>query len=289
METRRLPASGAGPSEERLILGSEGIFGFITQAWVRLQKNPRFKQTRTFEFSDYAAGVEASRLLSQSGLNPSNCRLVDRVEAYAMGLGTGAGPVLILGFESSCHPVEDLIDKALVLIDGCAGTLLDGTGSDGSDSAEAWKQSFLQAPYLRDHFAQRGIVAETFETAITWDRFHAFHQRLTEAVQAEITRTCGAGFVTCRFTHVYPDGPAPYFTVVARTEPGKELDHWRTIKQTASRIIVDMGATITHHHAVGKDHVPYYRQQCSPFFRTVLSAAKERIDPQGIFNPGVLL
>jgi alkyldihydroxyacetonephosphate synthase len=210
-----------------------------------------------------------------------------------MGLGTGAGAVLILGFESGCHPVDDLISKALSVIQGCGGRILENADTlaiaGGSDNAEAWKQSFLQAPYLRDHFAQRGILAETFETAITWDRFPAFHQRLTEAVQAKVLQTCGAGIVTCRFTHVYPDGPAPYFTVIAKTAPGREIEHWQAIKKTASQIIIDMGATITHHHAVGKDHMPYYQQQRSPFFKSVLAAAKAQIDPKGVLNPGVLL
>lgn len=288
-ETRRLPGSGAGPSEERFILGSEGTMGFITEAWVKLQALPAFKQTVTVQFKHYADGVNAVRLLSQSGLHPSNCRLVDQMESFGMGLGSGAGAVLILGFESSCVRVDDKMQQALALIEEQGGELLNQSDDTASDNADTWKESFLQAPYMRDEFAQMGIIAETFETAITWDKFDAFHQRMMGEVRECILKTCGAGMITCRFTHVYPDGPAPYFTVIARTALGKELDHWQAIKDTASRIIIEMGATITHHHAVGRDHMPYYAAQRSTFFHGVLKGAKQQIDPEMILNPGVLL
>jgi len=289
-ETRRLPGSGAGPSEERFILGSEGIFGFITEAWVKLQDAPKFRNTSTLLFKNYDDAVNATRKIAQSGLYPSNCRLVDPLESFSMGLGDGNSSVLLLGFESAIGPVDEKLKQAISLTQEFnAQQVEENKGQAHTENADSWKQSFLQAPYLRDQLLQMGILAETFETAITWDKFHEFHNTLKREVQKCIKETCGSGFITCRFTHVYPDGPAPYFTVVAKAEIGKELEQWQKIKETASKIIIEMGATITHHHAVGKDHRPYYEHQRSSFFTDILTASKEKVDPKGILNPDVLV
>ena len=292
-ETRRLPGSGAGPSEERIVLGSEGIFGFITEAWVRLQDTPKYKTTTTLLFKKYDDAINATRKIAQSGLFPSNCRLVDPLESFSMGLGDGNSSVLLLGFESASCPVDDKLNQAISLCHEFSPKQIQNIGQNKdqqtSEDANSWKQSFLQAPYLRDELLQMHILAETFETAITWDKFEAFNKRLKSEVQKCIIDTCGSGFITCRFTHVYPDGPAPYYTVVAKTEAGKEIEQWQKIKDVACSIIIEMGATITHHHAVGKDHRPYYEQQRSPFLNDILSASKDRLDPKGILNPGVLI
>ena len=288
-ETRRLPGSGAGPSEERIVLGSEGIFGFITEAWVRLQDTPKYKTTTTLLFKKYEDAVNATRKIAQSGLFPSNCRLVDPLESFSMGLGDGNSSVLLLGFESASCPVNDKLNQAISLCDEFNPKQIQDKDQQTSEDANSWKQSFLQAPYLRDELLQMHILAETFETAITWDKFDAFNKRIKSEVQKCILDTCGSGFITCRFTHVYPDGPAPYYTVVAKTEAGKEIEQWQKIKDVASNIIIEMGATITHHHAVGKDHRPYYEQQRSPFLTNILTASKDRLDPKCILNPGVLI
>jgi alkyldihydroxyacetonephosphate synthase len=137
--------------------------------------------------------------------------------------------------------------------------------------------------------AQLGCIAETFETACTWDRFDDLHQGVVAAVSDTLTEVCGGGHVTCRFTHVYPDGPAPYFTVLAPSRHGDQLSQWATIKAAASEAILANGGTITHHHAVGRDHRHWYDSQRPPLFATALSAAKATLDPSGILNPGVLI
>jgi alkyldihydroxyacetonephosphate synthase len=147
----------------------------------------------------------------------------------------------------------------------------------------------LRAPYLRDVFVSTGILSETFETAITWDRFPAFHASAMEAAREAVRETCGAGRVTCRFTHVYPDGPAPYFTVLAPARRGSELEQWHEIKAAASEAVLAGGGTITHHHAVGRDHRPWYDRQRPDRFAEALAAAKSALDPSGVMNPGVLI
>ncbi|MEM7510587.1 MAG: FAD-binding oxidoreductase [Bacteroidota bacterium] len=291
LESRRLPGSGAGPSEERFYLGSEGILGIITSAWMRLLDIPTFKKTVTVAFPTFEAGAEAVKTLSQSGLNPSNARLVDAMEAFLNGLGNGQSAVLILGFESHQRDVTFLMREALDLCKGHGGKWDEKrlTENTRSEKGDAWKNSFLLIPYLRDEVIRLGIIGETFETAITWDQFPDFYQNVKKAAQQAINTHCGKGTVTCRFTHVYPDGPAPYFSIIAKGEKGKQLEQWDSIKKEVSKAILAHGGTITHHHAVGKDHRPYYSQQHTPLFGNMLKAAKEAVDPKWIMNPGVLL
>jgi alkyldihydroxyacetonephosphate synthase len=292
LQTRRLPASGAGPSEERLILGSEGIFGIITEAWMRLQAIPKYKATQAVKFKSFTQAVEAARLLAQSGLNPSNARLIDPLEAFGTGLGDGISTIIILGFESANHSVSPWMQEALAICQQNGGTWQvkpENTDVKADENAEAWKKSFLHAPYLRDEMMQLGVIMETFETATTWDNFPHFHQKINEIARQSIQEICGAGTLTCRFTHLYPDGPAPYYTIIARGEQGKELAQWDKIKALVSQAIIDYGGTITHHHAVGKDHQPYYAQQMSEPFNHILKSVKNSLDPQWILNPEVLI
>jgi alkyldihydroxyacetonephosphate synthase len=144
-------------------------------------------------------------------------------------------------------------------------------------------------PYLRDEAARHGLVVETFETACTWDRFEEVHRAVTAAAQRALDETCGGGVVTCRFTHVYPDGPAPYYGVYAPGRWGSLVAQWDAIKDAVSEAIASSGATITHHHAVGRDHRRWYDRQRPDVFATALAAAREALDPAGILNPGVLL
>jgi alkyldihydroxyacetonephosphate synthase len=287
LESRRLPGSGAGPSPDRMLIGSEGILGVITQAWVRVQDRPRHKASAAVTFPDFARGAEAVRALGQSGLYPTNCRLLDPAEAALTG-ASADGALLVLGFESADHAVDTWMDRALELAQdhgGSTGHRRDGSG----DSVGTWRDAFLRAPYLRDTFVACGVISETFETAVTWDRFEVLHSSAIEATERALAETCGGGRVMCRFTHVYPDGPAPYFTVLAPARRGSELEQWDAIKAAASESILSCGGTITHHHAVGRDHRPWYDRQRPPVFAQALRAAKASLDPAAVLNPGVLI
>ncbi len=289
-ESRRLPGSGAGPSPDRMLLGSEGILGVVTEAWVRVRERPRFKLTRGVRFDDFLAGAIAVREISQSGLHPSNCRLLDGLEAEMFAGGDG-GALLVLGFESAHHQVEGSMDQALEIAREHGGEVQKAeTKGDGSDDAVgSWRTAFIQIPYLRDSLVACGVLSETFETAITWDRFEDFHAEVTAAVRRSAVQICGECRVSCRFTHVYPDGPAPYFTVIAPALRGGEVEQWDEIKVAASEAIIEGGGTITHHHAVGRDHRPWYDRQRPAPFAAALRGAKSAVDPAGIMNPGVLV
>ena len=291
IESRRLPGSGAGPSPDRMLMGSEGILGVITEAWVRVQEPPQFKLSAGIRFGKFTDGVAAVRALSQSGLYPSNCRLLDPELAALYGAaGEQGGAVLVLGFESSHHPVDHWMELALQCCADHGGDAAEQSGRDAKGSSdESWRGGFLREPYVRDLLVSAGVIAETFETAITWDRFAEFHASVTTAATDAVRSVCGQGKVGWRFTHVYPDGPAPYYTILAPARRGSELEQWDEIKAAASEALISAGGTITHHHAVGRDHRPWYDQQRPERFAAALSAAKAELDPNRILNPGVLI
>jgi alkyldihydroxyacetonephosphate synthase len=289
-ESRRVPASGAGPSPDRLLAGSEGILGVITSAWMRVQPRPSHRASAGVRFDTFARGADCVREISQSGLNPANCRLLDAGEAALTLAGDGSHALLVLGFESTDHPVEEAMSRALALCEQHGGTAAPRRGGAGGDAVDSWRGAFIGAPYVRDLLVAMGVISETFETAITLERFHAFHARVMEASREAVREACGSGgSVFCRLTHVYPDGPAPYFTVLAPARRGEEIEQWSAIKRAVSDVLIEQGATITHHHAVGRDHRPWYDRQRPEPFAAALRGAKAALDPAGVMNPGVLL
>jgi alkyldihydroxyacetonephosphate synthase len=298
-ESTRLPGSGAGPSPDRALLGSEGILGVITEAWMRLQDRPTFRASATARFSTFEEAADAARAISQSGLHPANCRLLDGTEARLTGVDDSGDALLLLAFESADHPLGPWITRAVECARDHGGTVADDGISvrDGADvegardgSAGSWRNAFIRAPYTRDALVGLGAISETFETACTWDAFPALHDGVTKAV-LDTAQAAGAWptLVTCRFTHVYPDGPAPYFTVLARGTEPEQLAQWEAIKAAAGAALARHGGTITHHHAVGRDHRRWYDRQRPEPFAAALRAAKLAVDPAGILNPGVLV
>ncbi len=285
MESRRLPGSGAGPSPDRLAIGSEGSLGIITEAWMRLQDKPRFRAGAAVSFRDFFGAAEAVRALAQSGLNPANCRLVDANECKVNGVNDGSAHLLVLGFESAHVDVAAAMARALEIVHDHGGT-----GSNSEGAVTAWRNAFIRMPYFREVITPWGVINDTFETAITWDRFPAFHRAIMAATEGAIEAATGRkGLVTCRFTHVYPDGPAPYYSFHAKGERRALMKKWMQIKKAASDAVIAGGGTITHHHAVGRDHMKWYERQRPKLFGAALAAAKSVLDPAGVMNPGVIV
>ena len=294
MESRRLPGSGAGPSPDRLIIGSEGALGVITEAWMRLQGRVAHKAAAGFRFPGFLQAAAAVREISQAGLFPANVRIVDGVELAVNGAGDGSFTLMAVSFESSDHPVEAWMERAEEIS-------LDHGGTPDADwrnepdahlkgAVGAWRQAFIRMPYNREALTPLGIISDTFESAVTWDRFEGFYRSVRQAAQEAIRAATGRdGAVSCRFSHAYPDGPAPYFAFHCAADPASMLDQWREIKAAVSDAVIDNGGTITHHHAIGRDHQPWYEKQRPPLFGDVLARAKAHFDPNGILNPGVLV
>jgi alkyldihydroxyacetonephosphate synthase len=172
------------------------------------------------------------------------------------------------------------------------GGTAEATGADAhrDGAAGVWRNAFIRMPYAMERLIVRGVINDTFETSITWDRFEPFHDAIKTATENAIVAATGRkGEVTCRFTHAYPDGPAPYFTFHALGDPARLGAQWTTIKSAALDAVIANGGTVTHHHAVGREHRPWYDRQRPPLFADALRAAKKALDPQGLLNPGVLI
>ncbi len=261
------------------------------------------RASASIRFADYFAAAGGLRALAQSGLNPSNCRLLDPMETVFSGVGDGSHAVLVLGFESADHRVQAGMERALELVRDHGGSFdaaAVARSMAGEDTAEhrqgaagAWRDAFVRMPYWRDPAVGLGVIMDTFETAVTWDRFEAFYNNVRQDVQAAIARATGQEcMMSCRITHVYPDGLAPYFTIAAMGSASGDvasaLAAWRDIKLAANAAVVGHGGTITHHHAVGRDHRSGYEVEVPALFRQMLAGNKAVCDPGGILNPGVL-
>ncbi|MGH1488388.1 MAG: FAD-binding oxidoreductase [Acidimicrobiales bacterium] len=296
-ESRRLPGSGAGPSPDRMVIGSEGILGIITEAWLRIQARPTFRATAGVVFDSWMAGTEAVRAIAQAKLWPANLRILDPQEAgRAAGLD-GTQALVIIAFESAELSQAANIAAAVEIardngghIDDENVVIDDGTGAPTGHEGPVgkWRSSFIGVD--PGTATSLGLLADTFETAITWDRWPEFDATVREEMNRALAEICTHGELSCRFTHVYPDGPAPYYTWSGMGRQGSEISMWQEVKDAANEVIVRAGGTSTHHHAVGRMHRPNgYDIQRPELFAESLRAVKRTLDPNGVLNPGVLI
>jgi alkyldihydroxyacetonephosphate synthase len=288
-DSRRLPASGAGVSPDRMMLGSEGAFGVITDASIRVQPRPKLRWSATYAAPDFMTGALAMRALMRDGLLPATARVIDARESAITGTLTTGEAAVVVGLESLGPPLDN--DAAYIselLADNhlrCVEAGMRETGGAG----DTWRNTFVSAPYLRETLILLGVLVETFETSVMWEHFSELHTSVTEKVERALQEICGGGFVTCRTTHAYVDGIAPYFTVFAPARRGSELAQWDAIKAVATDALVAAGGAVTHHHAIGRDHRRWYDARQTAAFRSALGGAKRALDPNGIMNPGALL
>ncbi len=295
-ESRRLPGSGAGPSPDRMVIGSEGTLGIISECWLRVQKRPTFRATAPVVFPTWQAGAEGTRQIVQAKLWPANLRLLDPVEARQSAGLDGEQTLLIVGFESAEVSQRANVAAAVAIARDAGGSVEDeairiddgqgqATGREGA--VGAWRNAFIGVNAGLTNGL--GLLADTFETSITWDRFDEFDASVRERVGQVLVRVLkGSATLSCRFTHVYPDGPAPYYSFSGVGEWGGELEQWQEIKHAATEAVVAAGGSVTHHHAVGRLHRPGYDKQRPELFADAYRAAKAAVDPHGIMNRGVL-
>jgi alkyldihydroxyacetonephosphate synthase len=296
-ESRRLPGSGAGPSPDRMVIGSEGILGVITEAWMRLQRRPVYRATTGITFPTWSDGCEAVRQIVQAKLWPANLRILDPAEAQRAAGLDGTKSLVIISFESAELPQGHAIRQAVDLARAAGGSVDDddirisdggGQPTGRGGAVGAWRDAFIGVGNGVE--TSLGLVADTFETAITWDRWPEFDALVRARVSTALREVFGhEPLLSCRFTHVYPDGPAPYYTWSGTGRQGSEIAMWSEVKHAASEAVLEAGGTITHHHAVGRMHRPQYDCQRPDLFADALRAAKAAVDPDGILNPGVLL
>jgi alkyldihydroxyacetonephosphate synthase len=288
-ELGHAPASAAGPDLRQLFLGSEGAFGVITSVTVRVRRLPEERVYEGWRWSSFDAGTDAMRTLAQAQLLPTVLRLSDENET-ALNLadpesiggssdGSSGGCLMIVGYEGT--PAAVAARRTAV------SAVLTDLGGDpaGEEPGRSWVAGRYDAPYLRDSMLDAGVLVETLETATFWSHL----RRTYDAVSAALLDALGEpALVLCHVSHVYETGASLYFTVAA-PEGEDGLARWAEAKRAATDAVVDTGATITHHHAVGTDHLPWLADEIGAVGVAVLRAVKAAVDPAGILNPGVLV
>ncbi|MGO8906274.1 MAG: FAD-binding oxidoreductase [Solirubrobacteraceae bacterium] len=303
MELPAVPATAAGPGLRQLLVGSEGTLGVITELALRVRPAPRERVYEGVFFESFDAGVQALRSLAQQDAAPDVARLSDEQEtrislalAGSGGLKGGLGRLYlgmrgyrdrgvlaILGFEGAPEQVAGRRRRALELVRRGGGLAV------GRSPGEAWLRGRFDAPYLRDELLTHGVMVETLETATSWSNLKRLHDRVGRAI-AEALQACGTpGLVMCHVSHLYETGASLYFTFLAARRAEDEIGQWRAVKEAASRAICTGGGTITHHHAVGRDHAPWMRAEVGSTGLAALRALKSELDPAGIMNPGKLM
>jgi alkyldihydroxyacetonephosphate synthase len=302
LRTLETPHTAAGPALREVAIGSEGALGVITEVTARVRPAPPERRYEAWVTAGFSDGVEILRDLAQAGRLPDVARLSDETETEAS-----------LAFGGAEGPRRRLLDAYLALRRRRGGCLVvtgwEGSGDDvarrraltarllrrggavplGTAPGRAWLRGRYEGPYLREALLDRGYLAETLETAHTWSRLDELYHGVGKAIAGELEAQGTPGIVMCHVSHVYRDGASLYFTVVARGRPGEEIEQWRAVKAAACDAIVAAQGTITHHHAIGRDHAPYMEAEVGETGLEALRALKERLDPAGIMNPEKLL
>ena len=307
VETHNAPARATGPSLLQMLVGSEGAFGIITQATLRVRPLPKFQQECGWLFRDFHAGVEAVRAIMQTGLTPALARLSDEAETrttFEMREGragwaglkqklslaalarTGGsferGALLLLRFEGDD---ECALHEAHHAQDICKAQ---GAFDLGAGPVRSWRRDRFHTPYLRDVLLDHGILVDTLETATEWNNVEALHGHINSAVSQAIAATGSKALVLTHLSHVYRDGASLYVTFLARSACGRELEQWQQIKDAATECIMQHGGALSHHHGVGYEHAKWMEQENSPAGIEALRAVKRALDPQMIMNPAKL-
>jgi len=297
-----LPATAAGPGMRQLLVGSEGVLGVLSELSLRVRTAPRERIYEGVSFENLPAGVEALRTLAREHALPDIARLSDERESEISLLLTGAGTLkgalaraylgarghrggclAIVGFEGGRAEVACRRRRAHELL------AASGARSLGAAPGRAWLKGRFEAPYLRDELLTHGVMVETLETAVQWSGLLAAHHAVAAAIGGALARAGTPGIVMCHVSHLYESGASLYFTLIARQREGEEVEQWRAVKRAAGDAILDAGATITHHHAVGTDHTGWMEREVGDGGLAALRALKDELDPEGIMNPGKLL
>lgn len=295
IETKEIPPDGAGPYHNPIFLGSEGILGIISQVTIKILKPAKFRLAESVHFEEFYNGINAIREICQQGILPANCRLFDKSESFGMGIGSGNEAVLLLGFESiGADNLETLMSFCVEICKKHKGFIKkkksEENKSFSTESDSNFRENFTKAPYLRNELLRRGVLVETLESVIPYSKFEAFHEKMMTGLYEQMQIHFKKAVVTCRITHCYTDGIAPYYTLFGQMENLElAVEKWDEVKTFANNVIVEMGASITHHHAVGRDHSEGLKKMSDSKMIEIMKAIKNKVDPKGIMNPGVLI
>ncbi|MDT0381776.1 FAD-binding oxidoreductase [Streptomyces sp. DSM 42041] len=286
LDLGRSPGSAAGPDLKQLLLGSEGAFGVITEVTVRVRPLPEAQRDEAWTFPDFATGTAALRALAQGGVPPTLVRLSDETETFVNAALAGeqatGGCLAVVAHEGTAGQVASRRAETAAALEAAGGTCL------GEEPVAQWRHSRYAGPYLRDGLLGAGVLAETLETATTWSRLPELREAVTEALTGALAVDGTPPVVNCHISHVYPEGASLYFTVAA-AGGDDPAGRWERAKRAAGDAIAGHGGTITHHHAVGADHLPWMADEVGDLGVEVLRAVKRTLDPAGVLNPGKLI
>jgi alkyldihydroxyacetonephosphate synthase len=288
LDLGRAPASAAGPDLRELFLGSEGTFGVLTEVTVRIRPVAEATAYGAWTFPDFASGAAALREATQRGIRPTVLRLSDETETTVNATLGGhftrmRGCLAVATFEGRTDAETQSVRASLDAV-----FAQHGAKSRGEAPAQSWERGRFSSPALRDTLLDAGVLAETLETATTWSGLPGLKAAVTDALSGALSELGTKPLVLCHISHVYPAGASLYFTVVAALT-STPIEQWTTAKDAASLAIGRAGGTITHHHAVGRDHRDHLETEIGPLGTAVLRAVKNELDPRGILNPGVLV
>jgi alkyldihydroxyacetonephosphate synthase len=302
LNTLETPHTAAGPSLRELIVGSEGTLGVIPEVTVRVRPAPRQRRYEAWIAESFEAGAEIVRALAQGPGLPDVIRISDEEEtevSLALSGPRGLSGTLFDGYlglrrrRGGCLVVVGLEgdEESVARRRALAVRALRHGGAAylGPAAGRSWEHGRFQGPYLRDTLMGMGAMVETLETSHTWARLGDLHAAVAGAIRDSLEAQGTPGLVFCHLSHAYADGASLYFTFISRARRGEEIGQWREVKRAASEAIVATGGTITHHHAVGRDHAPYMEAEVGETGIAVLRAVKERLDPAAIMNPGKLI
>ncbi|MGW4115563.1 FAD-binding oxidoreductase [Actinosynnema sp. NPDC004786] len=287
------PASAAGPDLRRLVVGSEGAFGVITEVALRVRPRPAVERYEGFVVDGWGRGTTAVRAMAQRRVAADVTRLSDvdetdvslalaggwkigALKAYLRARGVRRPCLLVLGWHGASEAevrrrrAETLRGAELVPLGRALG--------------EAWRHGRFRGPRQRDALMEVGVCVETLETATHWSKL----AELRAAVRDALVDALGRCVVMCHVSHVYETGASLYFTVLAARDAADPIGQWQVAKAAASEAIAGLG-TISHHHAVGSDHAPYLEAEVGALGVGVLAAVKRALDPTGVLNPGKLI
>ncbi|HET8955445.1 MAG TPA: FAD-binding oxidoreductase [Solirubrobacterales bacterium] len=302
ISTLETPHTAAGPALRELVIGSEGVLGVIPDVTVRVRPAPAVRRYEAWMAESFEAGTEIVRALGQGPGLPEIVRVSDEeetegtlalngprglsgrlFEGYLGARRRRGGALMIVGYEGD----EESVARRRALT--VRALRRGGAAYLGQAAGRAWEHGRYRGPYLRDTLMGMGAMVETLETSHTWSRFGELHEAVGSAIRGALEGQGTPGLVFCHLSHAYADGASLYFTFISRARRGAEIEQWAAVKRAACEAIVAHGGTITHHHAIGRDHAPYMEAEVGETGLGVLRAVKEQLDPTGIMNPGKLL
>lgn len=286
-ETRRLPASSVGPDPNRLWCGSEGTLGVITDVHLRVVPLPKDRVSAGVRFKTFEQALEAARAMLHAGLQPTQLRILDPYEhllSRAFSGKAASGALMVLAFESAGAPIAEAFAAAQELCRQHGGEV---QSKEGEEAVGDWRNTFFRQPYIRDALMDYGVISDTFETAVPWSAVPGFYHAVREATLKAVQKVCGFGAVSTRSTHSYTDGLCLYFAFFGPGRHGALAEQWWEIKAAASEAVIAHGGTMSHHHAMGRDHRRWAKAEIPAPFRAAVRAAKRELDPQGLMNPGL--